>query len=73
MGNPRQNVAVTLEARPIIGMQHDVMIATHSTVGGHIERRKGRARNPENTDRSLVSGREMCHFEAEGTAIRPEE
>ena len=56
-----------------MGMQHDVMIATHSTVGGHIERRKGRARNPENTDRSLVSGREMCHFEAEGTAIRPEE
>ena len=53
-------------------MQHDAMIATHSTVDGHIERRKGQARNPASTDWSLVSGREMCHFEAEGTAIRPE-
>ena len=72
MGNPNQNDAVTLEVRPIIGMQHDAMMATRSTDDGHIERRKGQAINPESTDRSLVSGREMCHFEAEGTAIRPE-
>jgi hypothetical protein len=68
MGHPSRNFTVTVAPGRIAGTFNDGMRVILQTNGGHTDRKHVDRGNPESTDRSVVSGTDLRHFEAGGIA-----